>query len=305
MEKNQRTIKISFEFGRRQLVAVIALGLLALTPGDLVTEQLTLTTYYPSPYGVYEELRSTNGTYLSYLGGNTCVGSNGCATKFTVTGASSVSGSSTVGGNLSVTGTSYVGSNSTIGGYADVGGYVRSRNSRAYYFGTSNQYIYGDNSSAIYYNGMHDTVVQLIMRDRQNTIYGRVYGDGNGSNFGTLDGDGNWALLQVKDNYTQLRINNSAKITLRNNNRHDINGRLGIGNSNPSYPLDVSGDARITGLIRNGCQWRSYGIGSSVSCQSGWTTVGAATSSGRISHSGSAVWPPTSGKMLCCRLQFY
>ncbi|MFH2205042.1 MAG: hypothetical protein ABIJ96_18185, partial [Elusimicrobiota bacterium] len=36
---------------------------------DLNTESLTLTTYYPAPYGAYKELRATETAYLAYVPG--------------------------------------------------------------------------------------------------------------------------------------------------------------------------------------------------------------------------------------------
>ncbi|HHD92512.1 MAG TPA: hypothetical protein ENL06_02735 [Candidatus Portnoybacteria bacterium] len=101
----------------------------------------------------------------------------------------------------------------------------------------SAQDIYGDNSSAIYYDSNYDTVTQMIFRDKQNTTYGRVYGSGNGANFGLLDGNGHWSYLAAKNNYTQFRINNSAKMTIKNN------GNVGIGTTNPGAKLDVEGGA--------------------------------------------------------------
>lgn len=65
-DSRERTITVRLVFGRRQLIAMLAFALLALHPGDLSTESLTLTTYYPSPYGVYKELRSTENSYLAY-----------------------------------------------------------------------------------------------------------------------------------------------------------------------------------------------------------------------------------------------
>jgi len=105
---------------------------------------------------------------------------------------------------------------------------------RHLYLGSA-QDIYGDNSSAIYYDSNHDTVTQMIFRDKQNTQYGRVYGSGNGTYFGLLDGDGNWSYLAAKDNYTQFRINDSAKMTIKSN------GNVGIGTTNPQAKLDVEG----------------------------------------------------------------
>lgn len=81
---------IHIKVGRRELVAFLALLLLSLQPGELSTEQLTLTTYYPSPYGVYQELRSTQNAYLAYSGGNVGIGTNAPQGKLHVTGTGNV-----------------------------------------------------------------------------------------------------------------------------------------------------------------------------------------------------------------------
>jgi len=45
-------------------------------------------------------------------------------------------------------------------------------------FGASDQYLYGDGDTALYYNAENSTTTQMIFRDKQNTVYGRVYGSG-------------------------------------------------------------------------------------------------------------------------------
>jgi len=60
-------------------------------------------------------------------------------------------------------------------------------NSRHVYFGTF-QDLYGDNSSALYYDSNDSNTTQFIMRDKENTQYGRLYGTSNGTNFGLLEG---------------------------------------------------------------------------------------------------------------------
>ena len=50
-------------------------GLVLLGSGWLLAqESITLTTYYPAPYGVYQQLRSTEDTFLSYTSGVVGVG---------------------------------------------------------------------------------------------------------------------------------------------------------------------------------------------------------------------------------------
>jgi len=79
----------------------------------------------------------------------------------------------------------------------------------------------------------------MQFKDKQGTNYGRVYGSGDGQYFGLLDGDGNWSYLASKDDYTQFRVNNSAKMTIKST------GNVGIGTTSPTQKLDVNGKIRM------------------------------------------------------------
>ncbi|MBI4341265.1 MAG: hypothetical protein HY598_03190, partial [Candidatus Omnitrophica bacterium] len=48
--------------------------LLCLTAVYAIAEEVTLTTYYPSPRGVYDQLRTMNQTTLAETGGNVGIG---------------------------------------------------------------------------------------------------------------------------------------------------------------------------------------------------------------------------------------
>ncbi|MFA5388703.1 MAG: hypothetical protein WC312_02985 [Candidatus Omnitrophota bacterium] len=54
----------TFIFFYAFLLAVLALG------ATLMAEEITLTTYYPAPYGAYDELTTTGNTYLATTSGN-------------------------------------------------------------------------------------------------------------------------------------------------------------------------------------------------------------------------------------------
>ncbi len=118
-----------------------------------------------------------------------------------------------------------------------VAGNIRS-DGRNYYFGAS-QRLLGDNSSALHYYNNHSTVTQFLMRDLQGDQYGRLYGSGNGTNFGLMDGNGQWIFLSSLGNSLSWRISNVEKM------RMTLAGNLGIGTTTPSETLDVNGEARI------------------------------------------------------------
>ncbi len=49
-------------------------------------EQLTVTTYYPSPYGVYKELKTTSNSYFAVEDGSVGIGTDSPAAKLDVEG---------------------------------------------------------------------------------------------------------------------------------------------------------------------------------------------------------------------------
>ncbi|MBI3083697.1 MAG: hypothetical protein HYY90_04980, partial [Candidatus Omnitrophica bacterium] len=51
---------------RNWFVVALLLG----TTAYAIAEEIALTTYYPSPRGVYQELRTTGNTYLATQSGN-------------------------------------------------------------------------------------------------------------------------------------------------------------------------------------------------------------------------------------------
>jgi len=113
--------------------------------------------------------------------------------------------------------------------------------SRIIFLGPSQQ-ISGNNASALYYTSNSSDYSQIILKDVEDVTYGHLYGSQDGTYFGLLDGDSQWGYLQVKDNYTQLRINNDAKMTLRDN------GHVGIGTASPAGKLTVEVDSAARGF---------------------------------------------------------
>lgn len=107
------------------------------------------------------------------------------------------------------------------------------------YIGSWDQKIAWDDNSAIFIDSNNDTNTQMILRDKQDLEYGRIYGSWNGWVFGLLDGDGNWSYRAEKDNNTRFYIDNSEKMRILSN------GNVGIGTTNPIYTLDVNGKIRM------------------------------------------------------------
>lgn len=76
MKINRIPQGFSLRLRRRELIGLGVLALVALSTGVVSTEQLQLTTYYPSPYGVYNTMRSRNDAHLATAGGRVGVGTN-------------------------------------------------------------------------------------------------------------------------------------------------------------------------------------------------------------------------------------
>ena len=54
--------------------------------GYAMAEQMTLTTYYPSPRGMYKELRTMDNTYLAVQSGGVGIGTTTAGAKLEVNG---------------------------------------------------------------------------------------------------------------------------------------------------------------------------------------------------------------------------
>ena len=76
MEKQVHLHEFRVKFTRAQLRNFLAVGFLCFFAGDLSPESITLSTYYPAPSGVYNNLLTTGNTYLARDGGSVGIGTN-------------------------------------------------------------------------------------------------------------------------------------------------------------------------------------------------------------------------------------
>lgn len=67
-------LHLRLTFDRRVSRPALAALLLLLSAGDLASESVTLTTYYPAPSGVYTQMITTGNAFLSRDGGRVLVG---------------------------------------------------------------------------------------------------------------------------------------------------------------------------------------------------------------------------------------
>jgi hypothetical protein len=248
--KNERILTIQFQLTKSKILVILTALFVCFHPKLLGSEQLTLTTYYPSPYGGYAKLLTTNQTVLARDGGAVGVG-------YATTGTSKLA----VNGNVGIGTTSPTEA-------LDVNGRVK--------WGTNRGLLTNNQGASI-----------------------------------ELGGTGTPFIDFSNDSWTDY----DARIILAGNNSLRIDGAsLGIGR-NPSYPLDVNGDARITGTLRGMCRAVSYSTGVRY-CGSNERVfayygdgvarvVGFLPASGNMSGTGKyiSLGQDWRGTLLCCRIQ--
>ena len=70
----------------RRVMGFAGILLMLGVAASAFAEEVTLTTYYPSPRGVYEELRTTDNTFLATAAGSVGIGMTAPAAKLSVRG---------------------------------------------------------------------------------------------------------------------------------------------------------------------------------------------------------------------------
>ncbi len=98
--------------------------------------------------------------------------------------------------------------------------------------------INGTSGHTVILESDHSSITNFKMQDKNNVLYGALYGSHVGDRFGLLDGDHHWSYLAVKDQFTEFRVNNSIKMRIM------ADGKVGIGHTNPSARLHVNGDIK-------------------------------------------------------------
>lgn len=86
-----------------------------------VAEDVTVSTYYPSPKGVYQQLSTTGNTTLATQGGAVTVGAVATPASLTVNGAFSATGAATMASTLAVTGATTLNGALNVTGTTTVG----------------------------------------------------------------------------------------------------------------------------------------------------------------------------------------
>ncbi|PKM96692.1 MAG: hypothetical protein CVU79_12195 [Elusimicrobia bacterium HGW-Elusimicrobia-3] len=74
--ESSKVFNITLSFTRRTAVLLLSLFFLCWHPGFIGSETLTLTTYYPAPYGGYVSILTTGRTLLARDTGTVGIGTN-------------------------------------------------------------------------------------------------------------------------------------------------------------------------------------------------------------------------------------
>lgn len=72
---------------KKTLLLSLAILIIQALPLALSSETVTMTTYYPAPYGGYATILTTGNTYLARDGGNVGIGTGTPAAKLDVAGS--------------------------------------------------------------------------------------------------------------------------------------------------------------------------------------------------------------------------
>jgi hypothetical protein len=91
-------IHLDLSVPARTLVFLLAAVLLVTVTPELGSENVTLSTYYPAPSGVYNQMITTNNTYLATSGGSVGIGTTSPVT----TDAEGLSVKLDVGGGIAI-----------------------------------------------------------------------------------------------------------------------------------------------------------------------------------------------------------
>ena len=96
--ENEKVVVLQLRLTQKRCLFALTLAFLCFHPRPLGSETLTLTTYYPAPYGGYVGLLSTQQTLLARDGGFLGVGTANPSQKFQVNNSGAASFVVTSGG---------------------------------------------------------------------------------------------------------------------------------------------------------------------------------------------------------------
>lgn len=214
-----------------------------------VAEDITVTTYYPSPRGVYEELRTTGNTYVATQGGSVGVGTTTPGAKLEVNGQAKITGGSPGNNKVLASDATGLGSWQALTTLGAVLGSGTTNHVAKWTSGTA----IGD--SQIFDNGAN-VGVGTTTPGAKLEVSGQVRITGGAPGAGKVlssdgAGTGSWSTLTSLGAVTGSGTTNRVPLWTSSNNLGDSQvfqsgGSIGIG-VGPTNTLDVNGSIRIRG----------------------------------------------------------
>jgi hypothetical protein len=306
-------LRLEVRVSQRVLRLGMTAAMLLAAAGDLASESVQLTTYYPAPSGVYTQLIGTSNTWLSRDAGTTTVGSATTLanTKLAVLGEAGI-GTASPGAQLTVlnndNGTENIvqvyPQNLTQGvgiGY----NYIReigSNGNNAMDIDAQGGGVLAMQTVGTGYVGIGTTgpATQLHVVSHSDTNWSALFQSGDASAY-FADGAGYGAYIDAGSSANsgtyELFVNHSgnADLTVRGG------GGVGVGLW-PAYgSLDVGPGPSNTGMIilrQTGCYEQAYGAGV-TNCAGGYYTSLAFGVYSYIWYLGNNA-PSGTGTMACC-----
>jgi hypothetical protein len=115
--QNDFHVHLDLSVPRRTLTILLASAILITVTPEIGSENVTLSTYYPAPSGVYTRMITTSNAYLATNGGSVGIGTTSPAYKLHVAGGGAyVAGSGGSNIDLRVTGRMMTGDGGNAGG---------------------------------------------------------------------------------------------------------------------------------------------------------------------------------------------
>ena len=235
----------------------LVVGLLLGTAVYAIAEEISLTTYYPSPKGAYQTLSSTSSSYFASYEGSVGIGTRAspAGTKFAVAGSPAVdpfAGNCPPGTDwYDENGDTFKGAGeckptalaATVAGKVGIG-----TMSPAHYLTIASP------NRAVNYGGGTPTQLAVYSNDPQAADRGgqMTLGGGNGGGgasetyaFGTIAGRKDNSTDNNYAGYLQLSTTDSGS-TINERMRITSTGSVGIGTPNPGQALTVAGTIEST-----------------------------------------------------------
>jgi hypothetical protein len=247
--KGTPDLDIRIRIERRTLVGIMVSALL-FGAGIAISETLTMTTYYPSPSGVYRKLVSTAQTFLARDGGNVGIGTSTPANKLSVAGGNAEFGGRVgIGTNAPQAPLDVRGEIRTTGGVVTGQEYLEVNANGS---GNRNAYVdlHGDDT-------YWDYGLRVIRGNGGPNTYAGIFNRGSGPLY-LQSQDGGHVLVYSQAGGT-VQLNSQGwgglQMITGGNLGMYINsaGNVGLGTWGPWTKLDVNGRVRITdGTQSNG-----------------------------------------------------